>query len=648
MTELASTSTQAFIDDSIALDVAHDALSFLLDSVQRESDYRNAQKQVTAIVTHSAMLKLRRLAAWTVLGHDGKLIESKKVENNDDDETVSKYANLEYMPPDADPQPMIVDSWAKAMVPTRVVKKDEVPNKSFQDFDGGVYSDSPRSASSRVSSRLSSNTGTAKTRKSMRSTLFGGSRNGGKGGTGIDEEEEEDPTGRIIEIDDDFEELDFPGGMSLDQLLRQQARNQPVVEENEEEQIDQFELMQNSIEAQIKDLPKGKKYVIDKEGNVIPLSHVKASHLPPYQIQSGTKVSDYREPVRKGTGSRQRTAGSSPSRAGTAASSLGVEPPNTAGTTQSGAGGKRDKRQVRVAGSRTVDSEMFVPSHALKDVLATGNQIAPGAGVALRIDDQRKGGPEVPSIPGRMSKKEYRARLAKGTADEVATRPGTGADVVLDAFGMESSMEYPALQPDSGGDTQPMRSELQYKIPDVDPLAGGRVKKRIPLVEGGALEGSQYMEESDVLAADSQDAYDSTEEINTSLGLGVARLPEPKDPNVELYGHDTTFSGKPRDRDLPLNMKKPADRRKAAAPPPGRVSNFGEDNGGIGAVLSSVAGSPTGRSTGKEAPSPQSSVNTRNTAGSKNSKLGKSQVGVVRTKNGTVKNEKPHIAKQIF
>ena len=40
MTELASTSTQAFIDDSIALDVAHDALSFLLDSVQRESDYR--------------------------------------------------------------------------------------------------------------------------------------------------------------------------------------------------------------------------------------------------------------------------------------------------------------------------------------------------------------------------------------------------------------------------------------------------------------------------------------------------------------------------------------------------------------------------------------------------------------------------------
>ena len=56
---------------------------------------------------------------------------------------------------------------------------------------------------------------------------------------------------------------------------------------------------------------------------------------------------------------------------------------------------------------------------------------------------------------------------------------------------------------------------------------------------------------------------------------------------------------------------------------------------------------------GKEVPSPQGSVNTRtsrNTAGSKNSKqaLSKSQVGVVRTKNGIVKNEKPHIAKQIF
>ena len=90
-----------FNDDSQTLDIIQDGLKFLLDNVENEADVRAADKLVVPLATKAAMLKLKRLMSWAVLSHDGAI-------DND-----NKEKPLEYLQPDADPQPILIDSWAR-------------------------------------------------------------------------------------------------------------------------------------------------------------------------------------------------------------------------------------------------------------------------------------------------------------------------------------------------------------------------------------------------------------------------------------------------------------------------------------------------------------------------------------------------------
>ena len=190
------------------------------------------------------------------------------------------------------------------------------------------------------------------------------------------------------------------------------------------------------------------------------------------------------------------------------------------------------------------------------------------------------------------------------------------------AFGGDSVDAAP-LNPDLSASVQ-MRQELQYKVPDIDPFEGG--KRRGVTLEQSSVE------------AGAMDDLDEAEEqiIDTSRGKGFAALPSPKNPNLRLYSHDTTHTGTPKDRDLPINKKKPSELLKQKAPPPGKVSSIPPTD------------SPTGlRNATSGALSPQGSVNSKSQASVTGKQKPGSNVGVVRTK-GTIKSEKPHIAKQIF
>tara|TARA_A100001035_G_scaffold257421_1_gene233433 strand:- start:93 stop:797 length:705 start_codon:yes stop_codon:yes gene_type:complete len=234
-----------------------------------------------------------------------------------------------------------------------------------------------------------------------------------------------------------------------------------------------------------------------------------------------------------------------------------------------------------------------------------------------------------------MSEKEYKGRRAKadGSRPMSSAVPEGDPSLLLgaQAFGGDS-VDQPPLNPDLTQQTQ-MRQEAQYKIPDVDPLEGGRMRGSIlekSSVEPGAVDPS------------SVDDGTYEEAIDTSRGKGFAQLPDGKNPQVRLYSHDTTHTGTPKDRDLPLNQKRPSQRTKQLAPPPGQVSSLAKEQNEMP--------SPTGMRTGAGALSPQGSVNSGSRsqatgAGSAASRSGK--VGVMRTK-GKIKNEKPHIAKQIF
>lgn len=603
--------SQRFADDSEVLDVVNDGISFLLDNVEHEADVRFADKLVVPLATKAAMLKLKRLMSWAVLQHDGVIDEAKPDQP------------LEWLEPDMDPKAIMVDSWARGMVPTRVVKPEEKAGQ-FRTLGGQITDDETRSAS--ASSRVSSNTGTSRSGTSRgRKSQYGG--NGSRAGTAHSkfEEEEEDPTGQIIELEDEFEAIDFDlGGLSLDQLLKKDKKNQKVTEEEEVVERDHFEVQQEEIDAAIKDLPKGKKYVIDRDGQVIPLNVTSAAKLPPYQVNPHTKIHNYvpRAPAAPSRGGTR--GGTAESGRQTANSAMeGASMMNEAGTEVEG---KRAKKQIRVAGARMVEDEdgLFKPSHSLRDILSTGNTIVPTSGVTLKVDGQPRAGPEVPSVPGRMSEKEYKARLDKGDV----SRPMSSTAQVLEgdpslllgaqAFGGDSIDGAP-LNPDLTASV-PMRQDLQYKVPDIDPLEGG--KRRGVTLEQSSVEAG---------AVDYADEGEEEQMVDTSRGKGIAMLPSPKNPNLKLYTHDTTHTGTPKDRDLPVNKKKPSEMMKQRAPPPGKVSSIAPTD------------SPSGVRTGG-AGSPQGSVNSRSQA---SASLKGSKVGVVRAK-GTIKNEKPHIAKQIF
>jgi hypothetical protein len=620
--EEVSYTSQRFADDSEVFDVVNDGIEFLLDSVETEADVRFADKLVVPLATKAAMLKLKRLTSWAVLQHDG-VIDENDIEKP-----------LEWLQADKDPKAIAVDSWARGMVPTRVVKA-QTAGEQYRTLGGKIGDDnlSPRSQS--ASSRVSSNTGTSRSGTTRRSKSQYGGGVGSRAGTAHSkfEEEEEDPTGQIIELEDEFEAMDFGlGGLSLDQLLKKDLKNQNITEEEEEVERDHFEVQQEEIDAAIKDLPKGKKYVIDRDGQVIPINATSAAKLPPYQINPSTKIHNYAPPAPAASrgGTRGGTAQSGRDTAGTQGMD-GTSLLNEAGSTAGE--GKRAKKQIKVAGARMVaeDDGLFKPSHSLRDILSTGNSIVPTSGVTLVVDGQGRAGPEVASVPGRMSEKEYRARLDKGDV----SRPMTSTQQLevdpslllgAQAFGRDS-VDQPPLNPDA---TTQMRQELQYKVPDIDPLEGG--KRRGITLEHSSVEMG------------ATDSYDEPpqEAIDTSRGKGIAQLPQPKQTGVRLYSHDTRHTGTPKDRDLPVNKKKPSELTKQKPPPPGKVSSIPPTNspggGGWGGPDSPVGvrtgGTGTGSPTGSVA---SKSVNSRASG----------KVGQVRSK-GKIISDKPHLAKQIF
>jgi hypothetical protein len=128
----------------------------------------------------------------------------------------------------------------------------------------------------------------------------------------------------------------------------------------EVEKTDEFQILQESIKQAAKDL-KGKKYIVDKDGNVLPLTPVNPDALPAYTLALGLNIS----------------------------TKANADDSSSVGSKASSLGSKKKKRPVRVAGSRVVDESLFKPEISLATTLAGGELITNvNAGVALRIDQR--------------------------------------------------------------------------------------------------------------------------------------------------------------------------------------------------------------------------------------------------------------------
>jgi len=553
-----SVSSQRFLEDSQSFEVVFDGIDAVLDSTMAAIDAKWLASLECPLAADMAMLKISKMLAWALLAHDGEV----------DSSDPSKV--FEFMTPDVEPTMPLVDTWARGSVPIR--KPEEPQTADFKKLKKETDEKTPS-----VSSFRTSNSGTAKTSNSkVSAATHKGNR---KSSTGVNMVEE-DPTGQIVDLDDPDEDFaDLSGNGELFQLLAKQKKTKGGGADAlaGEEVKSEFELLQEGIDKQLAEM-KVKKFAVDAAGKVVPLQPVKPEALPPYAIAADTKITSPRGASSKGKGA------------------------------VAGDDGKRKKKIIRVAGSRTIEDDAhFKPSNTLATVLSSGESIAPQAGVSLKAGNNFREGPTLPEDPNKISRKNYMSRSLLADSQSRA-QTGAGSPTALDLEGSMGTLGVgfgeSFASPTPGGLPQSMASHT-VRFPDVDPLEGGR----------------RILSQKEILALESNPTDDE-------LGLGpknttglvqAAVLPLKKDPSTQLF--DYKSDKMPKDRDTVINQRPPSERKHQLAPPPGRVSIRDENNSGaiggpgspsgsVASGQSSLAGSriggglPQGKSTAKSPEKP--------------------------------------------
>lgn len=435
---------ERFEEDSIIDEEIRDILyGVILGRVDREIRNIWLRAQVVPKVVKSHMQKLDRIIAWATCEYDGA--------------AVPEETPLEEYIPDGEPAPASIDTWARGSVPLRKAPVQE------PEFDSGLTS--ARSRTNSVSSRQSGSSRHSGTMRSSRYSARGSSR--GKDGKMEPLYDDDHPEIFMVEDEEDEEEL-----MKLDEsrkmfkALQKSKISAEISVASLESEDDEFSVLQAQVDRAAKDL-KGKKYVIDKDGNPIMLNPVKAESLPPFLMPVKMNVTN---------------VPTAEDKASAAAAEKAVKKNNKGG------------KKIRVAGSREVEADYFVPSTSLMTALAT-TEPAINPGVTMKFKDSIREGGEVPEDSKKPTKKAYAAKLAS-TLGSLTSPSGHDLGMSISRVGidLEGSTETFGVGDLEGGsyDLPASMSLLQNKMrePDIDPMSGSRViesptSRKIPTKRGG-------------------------------------------------------------------------------------------------------------------------------------------------------------------
>eukprot|EP01039_Chlorochromonas_danica_P007818 gene7818-8630_t len=504
-------------------------------------------------------------------------------------ETMVKLATLRYdglcsatepfeqMEADPEPVPPAADAWARGTVTTRKVVNDA---ELFLKAIPSLPSNTPS-----VSSYRSSVTGRSRTTGTK-----------SRGGTALSRQnEKEDKTGQIFDIDDDDLDKEFlrsgtafssTGNMfdSLQKALRRKkdgpnSSSSLAGSQDDEREKGEFDLMQEQIERVAKEM-RGKSYVLDRYGQPVPIGKVDVSHLPAFNISPAASVTDANQTGAMGQPG-QHNKHHNNQKAG-------------------GGGGKEKEKVLRVAGAREVSFGGFEPNRSLAVALSDLEVIDKvNPGVIISGSGTRKEGNAFPEDPQHLSKKVYFAQtslssasstsLAASSSDILVVNPGEGSifSEVLpnqsvrnnrDRNENSSSMLSQGRKPLGGKvvvNTDTLRNLSD--LATFDPLVGSRpVASSVPLTfsdpdQSSGLDGGE----------------------GGSHPLSPTRLPlKPSHSQkrvIEQLRGGQADKGIPRDRDLPKNVRNISDRKHLPAPPLGFTTGHGLDKQRVLEQLSSYS-----------------------------------------------------------
>lgn len=307
--------------------------------------------------------------------------------------------------------------------------------------------------------------------------------------------------------------------MKFRHRIHPQKRLKHIDEVAEVEELAEFEIMEKDIAKALTEF-KGKKIVVDKDGKVIHLKPVKYENLPPFSLTLGLNIATPSE----GTLGGRRMEGVS--------------------------AGKKKKTVIRVAGSRAIDDILFQAANTLATTLSNGEKVIANAGVSLRVGDQVKEGPALPSDPKKLSRKKYFERsLGGNNSQESLASYGFNANGSTDSF---------LSNDDVGGASRvPLKQNMfSYQFVDIDALEGGKkVTKQQP---GQGMNLEQQMSSSLL----------STVSTHTIL---PQKASDRQFENVSLLSGGVDKSH-PRDRNVPRSMIPPSERKHLPPPRLGKTT----------------------------------------------------------------------------
>jgi hypothetical protein len=323
----------------------------------------------------------------------------------------------------------------------------------------------------------------------------------------------------------------------------------------------EFTILQEQIEQAKKEL-RGKKFVLDRYGKPVVVGSVNAEKLAPFSTPLGLNI---------------KSSGGEVDLDNVSTGSGGSLNAQRKGSQQDG---KPKKKQfVRVAGSRGVEESSFKPTLSLAVTLSGVEHIPKlNPGVSVRSSTSVRSGERLPDDPKHISKKQYMSQ-------SLSRRSAAGENSTLESMSRTLDANSSMFTPDRprmageksvfsstsggrslggghskvGGSVTTMRSI--DALPDMDHLEGGRP---VPRAAAGVH--------------DLSDEELGLGPVNTKGLPKRGQLPqkpsEKQQANINLLA-GSPENGRPKDRDLPKNMRPVADRKHLPAPPLGHITGHG-------------------------------------------------------------------------
>lgn len=314
-----------------------------------------------------------------------------------------------------------------------------------------------------------------------------------------------------------------------------------------------------------KDL-RGKKFVLDRYGKPVLVGSVNAEKLPPFSTPLGLNI--------KGNGPDMDLDNMS------TGSSVMDNRKNSHTSLGSKGQDKPKKRQfVRVAGSRGVEESSFKPTLSLAVTLSGVEHIPKlQPGVSVRDSTSVRSGEKVPDDPKHMSRTKYMSQ-------SLSRRSAAGENSTIDSMSrtLDASSMYTTDQRVGGGS---VFSGTSRTLAGRSQASGGRAGngKVTTLRSIDNIPDMDRFEGARPVLGAVPDLYDMSDEelglgpVNTRGAVPNNNLPgkvtAKQKANIELLSGNAD-NGRPKDRDLPKNMRPVTERKHLPAPPLGHITGHG-------------------------------------------------------------------------